>query len=478
MDQYEFAKINSDELWRFYIDGCRQNMPEGIVKGRDLFEDERGYMEGMMRAHHLMNHLWDNELTPQLILELHASATHNVQSTHLPFLIDEAPATRFKDNREAGFPLAKTAASIQGIIELLKKITSSEIPYANTGKNYTVSKKSKTGGVADDSVLVGFYTDAIYEQLQSLFIDITNEEISEARRNLGVLNKMLLELESECQHLEQESAWMLYNEKDEERQSVFIRIKVNELLLNRMMTLTILRKLEADGNLFDIATRLMANVNNYMFMPPRYTHEENEEKVADYIKKYQDGIKQAENNSERKLDVIINFIQSLEQLHPFGDGNCRTFVMLLLNRELIKNGFQPTMMSNPNQFDLFSINELKNEVKKGWEYAQKYQSSVGALTEYRELYELVSFHQKSPSSLITFGLFMAQVTSEQTQILQEFLLKIKDENPDIVLTEIEHFNLLPISKNDVVKPLIDNLHSVIAQLTKADKNMGSRSNLL
>lgn len=66
-----------------------------------------------------------------------------------------------------------------------------------------------------------------------------------------------------------------------------------------------------------------------------------------------------------KLMAIINFIQSCEQLHPFRDGNCRTFCMLLLNHLLMKNGFPPAILDDPNKFDLCGRNELLHLVLDG-----------------------------------------------------------------------------------------------------------------
>lgn len=79
--------------------------------------------------------------------------------------------------------------------------------------------------------------------------------------------------------------------------------------------------------------------------------------------------------SDSKLNAIIKMVSTLERDHIFTDGNARTLVMLVLNRELVKNGFTPVILENPNRFDLFSIAELKNEVSAGmqmfWKHANK-----------------------------------------------------------------------------------------------------------
>lgn len=78
---------------------------------------------------------------------------------------------------------------------------------------------------------------------------------------------------------------------------------------------------------------------------------------------------------DEKQNAIIKMVSSLERAHIFTDGNARTMVMLVLNRELVRNGFTPVILENPNRFDLFSIEELKTEVSVGmqhyWHYANK-----------------------------------------------------------------------------------------------------------
>lgn len=89
---------------------------------------------------------------------------------------------------------------------------------------------------------------------------------------------------------------------------------------------------------------------------------------------YNDEIYRA-TTSEDKLNAIITMVSELERRHLFTDGNARTLVMLVLNRELVKNGFTPTILENPNRFDLFSRDELKAEIAVGaqmfWHHASK-----------------------------------------------------------------------------------------------------------
>jgi hypothetical protein len=63
----------------------------------------------------------------------------------------------------------------------------------------------------------------------------------------------------------------------------------------------------------------------------------------------------------------LEFIKNFSQLHPFEDCNTRTFCMLLLNHLLMKNGFPPAILDDPNRFEFYSINEILHEVIQGME---------------------------------------------------------------------------------------------------------------
>lgn len=92
------------------------------------------------------------------------------------------------------------------------------------------------------------------------------------------------------------------------------------------------------------------------------------------IEDYYDNLKRAKSDLGR-LRVIVTFIQRCEQLHPFGDMNCRLFCMIILNDLLSKNGFPYVIQPDPNRFDLYSIDELIDDMitgmKKTFELLEK-----------------------------------------------------------------------------------------------------------
>ena len=92
--------------------------------------------------------------------------------------------------------------------------------------------------------------------------------------------------------------------------------------------------------------------NGALYIAPKVSRNNLEILVTDAIVNFNANIKTA-TTDDNKLEVIGNLIQNLERIHPFPDANGRTFVNLLLNYLLIKNGFPPATFLEPNLFDAF-----------------------------------------------------------------------------------------------------------------------------
>lgn len=86
--------------------------------------------------------------------------------------------------------------------------------------------------------------------------------------------------------------------------------------------------------------------------------------LALYVKNYSDEIVKCETPIA-KLKCIVQFIKDCEQLHPFYDGNGRTFCMLLFYYLMLQNGFPPPLLADPNRFDCYSTEELVKEIIDG-----------------------------------------------------------------------------------------------------------------
>lgn len=88
------------------------------------------------------------------------------------------------------------------------------------------------------------------------------------------------------------------------------------------------------------------------------------DKMEDIIARYNRDIKKAKTDDE-KLKVISLVPRELELLHPFPDGNSRTFSCITLTHLLLYNGFAPALLENPNLDNEVSHSQWIKEVKKG-----------------------------------------------------------------------------------------------------------------
>jgi hypothetical protein len=82
---------------------------------------------------------------------------------------------------------------------------------------------------------------------------------------------------------------------------------------------------------------------------------------------YNHRIKECKSDRE-KLITILTLVQTIEFIHPFGDGNCRT-VYCLLQYLLLENGLPFAILNDPNCFDFLpvvseEVHSLVDEVEK------------------------------------------------------------------------------------------------------------------
>ena len=88
------------------------------------------------------------------------------------------------------------------------------------------------------------------------------------------------------------------------------------------------------------------------------------EKMDEIVSRFNREIRWAKTDDER-LDCMIVLVRRLELLHPFPDGNCRTFACITLNHLLLYYDMLPTILYNPNYDGELSPAEFKEEIKKG-----------------------------------------------------------------------------------------------------------------
>ena len=117
---------------------------------------------------------------------------------------------------------------------------------------------------------------------------------------------------------------------------------------------------------------------------PKYPENFIANKISQIINDYNEKIAR-EKCDDDKLFVIGNTIQALERIHPFSDANGRTFVNLLLNYMLLKEGFPPATLFEPNVFDAY-----------GYTVAVLKKGIANTLEIYRGNRALFEFHNDDP----------------------------------------------------------------------------------
>lgn len=87
-------------------------------------------------------------------------------------------------------------------------------------------------------------------------------------------------------------------------------------------------------------------------------------RMEEIIERYNKNIRKAKTD-EKKLKAIALVPRELELLHPFPDGNSRTFSCITLTHLLMFNGFPPALLENPNLDNEVSLYQWIEEIKKG-----------------------------------------------------------------------------------------------------------------
>lgn len=80
------------------------------------------------------------------------------------------------------------------------------------------------------------------------------------------------------------------------------------------------------------------------------------------IKRFNDGSKLTEHE---KLFACAQFVQDLDQMHVFVDGNIRTTGILMINRSLLSLGLKPCVLEDVNCLDCLSVEEIVEKIKQG-----------------------------------------------------------------------------------------------------------------
>ncbi len=326
--------IPDHEIWRFFIDGNKQDSDSWI----GFEERERGYLKALYKAYQEIFN-FKRKLDIDFICDLHRIATNGVEETN------------YADDDISGagnFRTIKTDAVYFGLC------------YNDTYKN------TSPDGIFEYLERNDNLTKILAKKIDTTIANISDKEFIEYCRTCVAKaralnpspteNDILEQIKSNNNNSESVASFRKYSYMS---LTVLLCKAIGETTNNRELATCLFKIINKFDNEYSFC------VNFHLVSEQIYnTNETLKNRMNELIQKYDDSISKAKSPFE-KLSVIVTFIQSCEQLHPFYDANCRTFCMLLANHLLMRNGYLPCIFDDPNRFDMYSHNELMVECVNG-----------------------------------------------------------------------------------------------------------------
>lgn len=285
---------------------------------------EPGYIEALVTAFQAIFD-FSNPFDNNFIEKLHALAGDKVQHTDYEKSAEEKPG-KFRSAKAAHFNFNGTEVSEAGIKQILAEPNASFF------------------------FRLCFYNPDTHDSLGS--IKITLESIAAIKQYIesGDLTvKKFCEIYDETTFIEQ--------------------IQKNPVIMDLIAKLS---RTQDSDEAAQCLFKLINNRNlNYLFMLESFQPNETERTLAESMQRQLEIFESEMANKTitplAKLLAIIRLIQFFERLHPFVDLNTRTFSMLALPHLLMRYGFPPTILFNPNQIGTVSDMEALDLVLEGME---------------------------------------------------------------------------------------------------------------
>lgn len=327
--------IPAIEIWRYFIDGVDQN--EGFM----VYETrEKNYLMGICKAFQHIHHM-DTSLSIKLMRRLHLLALSDVTETQYEKLFGDMPDEEeadkigdFRQSENAIFGVVDDNASVAGMLEMLER------------NHPQLSLGLRIEGLDD-------------EQFGHSFLRLNKRSFADIKRYVA----MREEARQSGARIRENPHPLLGLFETLDRRSLARLFDKDTRYSSKLRALA---SIDSVSDLAEMIYKLACQDNKVVFESLQ-TGDANallKSTMQAMIDQYNRDM-QALTQPIDKLRCIIEFIQSCEQLHPFLDGNCRVFCMLLLNHLLLKNGFPMAMLPDPNHFDLLSRSELLDKVIEG-----------------------------------------------------------------------------------------------------------------
>lgn len=327
--------IPTIEIWRYFVDGEDQSGGFMAYEAR-----ERNYLERMCKAFQRI-HRMDAPLSSKFIRQLHLIALSKVTETQYEQLFGDMPDHEdadkigdFRQSENAIFGVVDDNASVAGMIEMLER--------------------------NDPNLSLGLLIEGLdTDQFGYSFLRLNKRNFTEIKRYVSMQQEL-----RQLGGCVTENPHPLIDFFETLDKRNLVKLFDNDSRYNNM--LTSLAGFNDMKSLAEFIYTLACSGNKVVFESFQVGDANTvlHDKMATMIIQYEQDM-QVLTNPMDKLRCIIGFIQSCEQLHPFLDGNCRVFCMLLLNHLLMKNGFPMAILPDPNRFDVLSMNELIDNVIEG-----------------------------------------------------------------------------------------------------------------
>ncbi|KTD46936.1 ankyrin repeat-containing protein [Legionella rubrilucens] len=292
------------------------------------------------------------------------------------------------------FPILRDAVSLNGLIELLKRIRND-----NNEDGFMIGELKRIGVMTQfyaalSNALRVFYlqtkTPLPFTEYSKVFLELKERAVKDTVRVItqqhphvseSMISEVILSelqtnrIEDECLNEEKykkhglslfdsTSFSLLHLASQTKLRPSQSELKM-ELALARQHSLVNPGRLmkKSDEELEVIAKTLMADLSRQplsILTPDAKTAVTLAQKAIEQYNKDIIHVK----TPEEAIRCIVSLVHELELLHLFHDANCRTNYFLL-NEALLKLGLKATMLYNPNRLDLYSVAELEEQVKQG-----------------------------------------------------------------------------------------------------------------
>ncbi len=335
--------------------------------------NEPGYIRALIAAYHIIFN-FDVELNNQFIKHLHALATAGVKQTEYGDGDGGKPG-EFRKDESAYFKFGKIVPSDAAITQIYER--------DHSPISFCLTFFDPEDGMSSGSIRIN------RESIQSIRQYVSDKKYSQGRGITHFSLRKFCESHDMIEFLRQ-----IKENKDIEA----VLIALGETTDDKDVVNCL-------GKLLN--TPIMLYSFNLESFQPLKTRRTLTETMDRYLDVYRESLAVAITPID-KLLAIIRFIQACERLHPFIDANTRTFSMLLLNHLLMRNGFPPVILTNPNLLGLTSDQEALGLIVEGMENTlQLAQGHSLFNVDTRDILDFLGSNKNSQEQFVYFQEVMA-----------------------------------------------------------------------